>query len=403
MSNSLAIAAATRTLLSLLSNVTPTVTALPPDKARDNQAADQLNLFLYQTQISPAWRNADPPRQVRPGEAALPALPLCLHYLVTAFGVDEARAHEVLGTAMSILHDHPVLGAEEIGDACAADLPAADLHLQPERVRVTPLALSTDDMFKLWSGFQTNYRISAAYELSVVLVDSRRPARSPLPVLRQGPEDRGPVAAAGPAPSLNAVLPPLGAPVAVLGDTVLLQGVNLGGPVAAARFTNVRLDGPIDLVPEPGSSVERPVALPSGSPAVADWAPGMYTVSLLTSLPGMPSWSSNEVPFGLGATIAVSPLNSPPGPLTVTVECRPRLRPGQRALLLFGARQAVPATVITPADPTEPSTLTFELDAVAAGTHVVRLRVDGVDSNPVVRTGTPPRPSFDVDQQVVVS
>lgn len=403
MSNSLAIAAVTRTLLSLLGNVTPTITALPPDKARDNQSADQLNLFLYQTQVSAAWRNADPPRQTRSGEAALPALPLGLHYLITAFGVDEARAHEVLGTAMSILHDHPVLDPQEISDACAADLPAADLHLQPERIRLTPLSLSTDDMSTLWSGFQTSYRLSAAYELSVVLVDSRRPARSPLPVLRQGPEDRGPTAAAGPAPSLTAALPPQGQPVAVLGDSVRLQGVNLGGPVAAARFVNVRLDGPIDLVPEPGSSIERWVLLPSGSPAIADFAPGMYTVSLVTSLPGMPTWLSNEVPFGLGATITVSPLVAPPGPLTLTVTCRPRLRSGQRALLLFGTRQEPPATIETPADPVEPSTLTFELDSVSSGTYVVRLRVDGVDSNPVVRTGTPPTPSFDSNQQVVVS
>lgn len=403
MSNSLAIAATTRTLLSLLSGVTPNVTALPPDKARDNQAADQLNLFLYQTHISAAWRNADPPRQVRSGETGLPALPLSLHYLVTAFGVDEARAHEVLGTAMSILHDHPVLGADEIRDANAADLPAADLHLQAERIRVTPLGLSTDDLSKLWSGFQTNYRLSAAYELSIVLVDSRRPARAPLPVLRQGPDDRGPVAVAGPAPSLAAALPPLGEPVAVLGSRALLQGSNLAGPVSAARFVNLRLDAPIDLVPEPGSSVEREVELPSGSPAMADWAPGMYSVALVTSLPGVPTWLSNEVPFGLGATITVAPLVAPAGPLALTVVCTPRIRAGQRALLLFGSRQAPPTTVQTPADTTQPSTLTFDLDDVEAGTYVVRLRVDGVDSNPVVRKGTPPRPEFDPAQQVVVS
>jgi hypothetical protein len=403
VSNSLAIAAATRTLLSLLSGVTPNVTALPPDKARDNLAADQLNLFLYQTQISAAWRNADPPRQVRSGETGLPALPLTLHYLVTAFGVDEARAHEVLGTAMSILHDHPVLGAKEIQDANAADLPAADLHLQAERIRITPLALPTDELFKLWSGFQTNYRLSAAYELSVVLIDSRRPALTPLPVLRQGPDDRGPVATAGSAPSLTGVVPPLGDPVAVLGSRVLLQGANLGGPVSAARFVSPRLDAPIDLVPEVGTSSERVVALPSGSPAIADWAPGMHTVSLVTSLPGVPTWLSNEIPFGLGATITVAPLAASPGPLTLTVTCAPRLRAGQRALLLFGTRQAAPTTVVTPADPTLPSTLTFDLTGVATGTYLVRLRVDGVDSNPVVRTGTPPKPAFDANQQVVVS
>lgn len=403
MSNALAIAAATRTLLSLLSGVTPNLTALPPDKARDNQAADQLNVFLFQTALSASWRNADPPRQVRPGETGQPALPLSLHYLLTAFGVDEARAHEVLGTAMGILHDHPVLGADEIRDANAADLPAADLHLQPERIRITPLALSTDDLFKLWSGFQTSYRLSVTYEVSVVLIDSRRPVRAPLPVLRQGPDDRGPVATAGPGPSLLAALPPIGDPVAGLGSRVRLLGAELGATVSAVRFANLRLTGPIDLPLGPGSSTERVVDLPSGVPAIADWVAGAYTAAVVTTLPDTPSWVSNEVPFGLGATITVTPQAAPPGPVTLTVTCSPRLRAGQRALLIFGARQAAPTTVQTPADLTLPSSLTFDLADVPTGTYVVRLRVDGVDSNPVVHVGTPPKPDFDTAQQVVVA
>ena len=75
MSNGLAIAAITRTLHSLLAAATPTVTMRPLDKARDGISADQLNIFLYATVLSAAWRNTDPVG-VLPGEDGRPALPL---------------------------------------------------------------------------------------------------------------------------------------------------------------------------------------------------------------------------------------------------------------------------------------------------------------------------------------
>jgi hypothetical protein len=402
VSNDLAIAAATRTIVSLLSPVAPSITAFPLDKARDGVTSDQVNVFLYQTVVSAAWRNVDPPKQVRSGEAGHPALPLNLHYLLTAFGEDEARAHGVLGAAMRILHDHPVLAADEIRNATVTDLPDSDLHLQPERIRITPLPLSTDDLFKLWSGFQTNYRLSAAYELAVVLLDSKRLTRTPLPVLRQGPEDHGPVATAGGAPALTAVLPPPGDPVAVLGSRVRLQGTNLGS-VSTVRFASRLLEAPIDLVPEPGSSEERTVALPSGAPAIEEWPAGLFMVSVVSTPSGSHrSVVSEPVAFYLGTQITVNPLSAPPGPADFTVTATPRLRAGQRVSLLFGDRPVNPTSVATPADPTQPSTLTFHLDAVVRGTYLIRLRVDGVDSNPVVWAGTPPKPDFDTNQQVVV-
>jgi hypothetical protein len=143
--------------------------------------------------------------------------------------------------------------------------------------------------------------------------------------------------------------------------------------------------------------------MPSGQPANAEWAPGLYTVAVETAIPGLPAWVSNELPFGLAADITVTPLAATAGAVDLTVTSSPRLRDGQRVLLLLGERQASPETISTPADPTQPTTLTFRYDAVAAGTYLVRLRVDGVDSNPVVLAGTPPQPTFDANQQVVVS
>jgi hypothetical protein len=41
-------------------------------------------------------------------------------------------------------------------------------------VRVTLQPLSLEEMSRLWSTFQTQYRLSVAYEVSVVLIDSAR-------------------------------------------------------------------------------------------------------------------------------------------------------------------------------------------------------------------------------------
>src|SRR6185503_15922813 len=104
-----------------------------------------------------------------------------LYYLLTAYSDDEddTNAHRLLGEAMGVLHDHPLLGAAEIRNATSpiADLSDSDLHEQIERVRINLQPLTFEDMSKLWTTFQTHYRVSAAYQVSVVLIESTRRPR----------------------------------------------------------------------------------------------------------------------------------------------------------------------------------------------------------------------------------
>ena len=205
------------------------------DKARGNNTANQLNVFLYQIQRNAAWVNTGPPQQVsRAGETGfLAPLPLNLWYLLTAFGRNDDSdnsaqpfGHHVLGKAMSILHDHPVLSAEDIQAATHSILPASDLDRQIERIRITQQPLSVEEIYRLWTGFRRlPYRLSAAYEVAVTLIESKRPPRTPLPVLRRGPEDRGNSAVAAPPPLLNEALPPTPFAAARLGDDITLNGL----------------------------------------------------------------------------------------------------------------------------------------------------------------------------------
>lgn len=418
MSNTLAIAATTATLRNLLLAQLPSldadladleVTAQPPDVARKGITKTQLNLFLFQTVINAAWRNMDMPRDVRPGETGAPPLAINLHYLLTAYGRgdtdNDATSHRVLGGAMSVLHDHMVLGR---GEAAAA-LADSGLGDQFERLRITPLAFSPDDMWKLWTTFQTPYRVSAGYEVAVVLIDSRAPVRASLPVLRRGDADRGVTTVAGAAPNLKTVRYPRSQQAARLGEDIVLTGGPWPATGLVARFTNLRVaDAPVDSVPGagpiPGELTVHLADSTEDPEALSRWAPGFYTVGLLTTSSGVPPVASNEVTFALAPRIAIAPDNTPAGTVNLVVTCEPRIADGQRVLVLFSDRQMVPDSVTTPADASQPSTIKSTVADVKAGVYTVRLRVDGVDSIPViVDAGTPAIPSFDPAQQVTVT
>jgi len=404
VSNSLAIAAVTSTMVNLLADVNgvggATVTTRPLDKARDNVQGHQLNVFMYQASSDAAWRNQEVP-QSRGGESrrTTPPLALQLHYLVTAIAADDDDivAQKILGKAMSILHDHAVLERGEI----EAALEEAGLHLQVERVRLSPVNLSIEDISKLWTVFQTQYRVTAAYEASAVLIDSTDPAPSPLPVLRRGRNDpEGPTAAAAAGPAIDFVGPDLGGAERRLsfpvrpGDRVVLGGARLGGAVATVRFRSPRLADPVDASPLPGSSGEQlMVDLPAALPA------GYATVSVVIEGAGGDPWASNQLPLAVAPVISLGSTAEAGPAFSLVVTSTPAPVTGQQPVLLFGERQVAPDSVAA-------GTITFPLAGVAAGTYTVRLRLDGVDSLPLLppAPGQPPATAaFDPAQQVVVS
>ncbi|HEX7112551.1 MAG TPA: DUF4255 domain-containing protein [Mizugakiibacter sp.] len=414
MSNALAIAAVSRTLRNLLLTQVPAldselsdleVTLQPPDLARKGVTKAQLNLFLYQVAYNAAWRNLDLPRQVRPGESALPPLALNLHYLLTAYGRGEsdndAISHRALAAAMSVLYDHALLGASEIHNALAGN----DLDVQIERVRLTPQSLNVEELSKLWTAFQANYRVSTAYEAAVVLIDSRNAVRAPLPVLKRGAEDRGVFATATAAPVLDGLTLPHAQAAVRLGEDVVVAGRQLAVENALARFSSPRLDAPVEIVPVAGDAAGTlRLHLADGgedSEALSRWAPGLYTVALRVQRPDLPPLLSNELPLALAPTITLTPLNAGAGDLTLNVSCAPRIRDGQRVFLLFGDRVIAPASVSNPGDTHQPTALVFQVPGVGAGTWTVRLRVDGVDSIPVDFGGA--TPAFAASQQVKVT
>lgn len=402
MSNSLAIAAVTATLSHLLeegANVDlpgTIVTAKPPEKARLD-TGNQLNLFLYRTEVNGAWRNMDVLNQVKPGETGQPPLALNLHYLVTAYGQndEDLLSHRLLGRAMSVLHDHPVLDAAEI----AAALVGNDLHEQLERVRITLQPLSLDDLSKLWMMAQTQYRISAAYQVALVLIDSNRPVKTPLPVLTRGLNDEG----VRSQPSLTPPFPTITAlqfanqqPSARLGDELIIQGHHLDGAAIEVLVRHTRLELQPDVTILSHSDSEIVVQL-SGDPAL--WAAGFYSLNVIVQQPEQPDRSTNAALFALAPviqTIIPNPaVRDANGDVQFTVTSRPTVRLNQRVTLLLGDRELMAEPRTDTADP-----LIFNAIEIPVGDYFVRLRVDGVDSLLIDRSVTPP--IFDATQKVTI-
>jgi len=440
MSSALAIAAVTASLKDLindglidhdLSSVGSfSVSALPPDRvATGGTEANALNLFLYQITANSGWRNAGLPSRDRTGvRLSSPPLALDLHYLLTAYGSHDLNAEVLLGYAMHVLHETPVLTRGQLRAALGAPAPvdgvllpgpfgalsALDLADQVEQIKITPVFLGTDDLSKLWAAMQARYRPSMAYAVSVVLIQSRAPARAALPVLQRGKDDRGPVAQGAPAPVLASVRSgnhPL-QPALRLGEQVVIDGSNLRA--STVRFECTRLGVVRDVAADFAA-----VANADGSPrlvlqlptvaqdpnALAAWAAGVYGVSLRISAADTPTWTTNAVPVALAPTIAIAPLAHAVGTVDIDVTCTPRLRPEQEAdaRLLFGAREVLPSLIDTPANVALPTTLSFSIPDVIAGDYVVRLRVDGIDSLPIQYQGAPAIPSFDPQQTVSVT
>jgi hypothetical protein len=417
VSTELAVTAVTETLLKLLSDEveqqwdnTPSLTkqcyfeALPLHKVRERHASENvINLFLYRTEENAAWRNIALPVQGKPGANGAAPLALNLEYLITAYGEDDKEqiAHYFLGQAMRILHDVGMVPRQKLFDA----LKTARLHNQIERITVTSKSLSIEEISKLWSVFQTQYRISAAYLVTVVLIDSKAEARSALPVLKRGPDDSGVTAVAAAPPTLDSAAAASGLAAVRLGEDLLVRGDRLNAGPVSAQVRHPFMPEPQPLAVTPVNAKQVKVTMPDAStPGVAaTWPAGIYGLTLEFPRPGQPSWITNEVPFILAPAITVAPTTGQKSanPLGITIEAQPQIHSSQPVIVIFDDLQ-IPATNVVFAPTADgPSEVTAAVPVDVAGFHRVRLRVAGIDSIPIKKTDD--LLDFDPDQSVEVT
>jgi len=171
-------------LRSQLARVSPTalVTLLPPGDTLPETSG--VNLYLYRVMEHPSFKNDSwrGDRATRPGNQ--PVLALQLSYLLTPLGARPTDnspnlgddAHLMLGVAMSALHENPVLNDVHIPDFDAIPGFDADLALplflrnSYEQVKVTLVPTGIDELSKIWATINKPYRLSVAYEVSLIQI-----------------------------------------------------------------------------------------------------------------------------------------------------------------------------------------------------------------------------------------
>jgi hypothetical protein len=447
VSSPLAIGAVSAVLRNLLDNAmieagaavggTVNVSAVAPDTINLASVDEppRLNLFLHQVTPNSGWRNVGlPSRSSETGERLTNApLALDLHYLLTAYARADFQAEILLGYAMHLLHERPVLDRAAIRRALVPSpldvsmlppafqaLAASDLADQVEQIKVTPAAMGSEEMSKLWAAIQSHYRPSAGYAVSVVLIEGTRPAVSPLPVLTRGPVDvltqreRGVVVRPDllpPLPTLFSAEAPAQQSGARLGETITISGIRLAGTGHRVRLTHRLVDTPIELVPSApnASGTQLTVTLPNDAAAQVSFPAGQWRLTVrFTPDAEVSPRETNGIPLvlspapviapdvGLGlAAISFARPGAPPR-LTATLDSRPQVRLEQSAELMLDTVTARALPRAAAGD-----RLVFEFpDTVAAGPHWLRLRVDGTDSVILDRTG--PVAVFAASQQVNV-
>jgi hypothetical protein len=413
MSDEDAIAAVTDTLRRLITvgveNVDGAqVVTKPPNEVAAGGQDKLVNLFLFQTDVDGSLGNEDR-LDLAPGETGDQPLPLVLHYLLTPFVRDgnDVIAHQLLGGAIRVLHQYPVLDPVELGDAMVP----SNVAQQLDRIRISWQPMGEKDIYSLWSAFQTPYRMSVAFEVRPVLIDSKRPPRTPVPVVKRGRQDEGPVArgdVASPFPELVSAVPANKQTVARSGERVALRGANLAAETVEVRLSHPLVAGHI-AIPVASADVTTtevwftldggPEKFPAGL-----WSVGLVLTDVIVvdGVEEEVTTVTNDVPLtvapritGLGST--VTPGVGGTVVLQVELAYAPLALPGQQVLLLLDGRAAAP-DVTAPAQPAASPRFTFPDTAV--GKHLVRVRVAGVDSVLIDRSGD--KPVFDPGQTMTV-
>src|SRR5580698_1532106 len=162
------------------------VTLLPPGDSLPEVSG--VNLYLYRVIESPYTRNQPWPGDRITAPSNHPPLGLQLFYLLTPLGAVPSEssfnegddAHTMLGIAMSTLYENPILNQVHLpalpasgtlnatpGFDADSAFPA-DILNSYEQLKAVLLPTSVDELSKIWATINQPYRLSVAYEISLV-------------------------------------------------------------------------------------------------------------------------------------------------------------------------------------------------------------------------------------------
>jgi len=235
----------------------PNVTVLAPDES--GGGSRRVNLFLYKVQENASLKNQD--WQARTGDSSQlvpPPLSLNLFYLMTPYAPNDPQsgnsaAHEILGEAMRVLYENPILSEDYLVE---------ELVNARHQIKIMLNTLDLEELSQVWNTFTQPFRLSVFYEVSVVQIDmlteSERAMASRVRTVGV-PDIRAPYK-----PPIVHTVSPLTGPA---GTTVTLSGEHLEGWSAYVTLMRNRI---VDGVEITGNSFD--VVLPG------DLDPGFHEI-----------------------------------------------------------------------------------------------------------------------------
>lgn len=412
MSNALAIAGTVAVIRDLLNDGLVnnnldalgqfTVSSTPPDRLTpepDQAQTNQLNVFVYNTTRNQGWSNERLPSR-DPGGARVdsPYLALDLHFMLTATGAADLNAEILLGYGMQILHETPVLTRDAIRTALGVGGPveaqilpaamqtltAADLAEQFERIRITPVQMDVEKLGDLWPMFNAPMRMSAYYQASCVLIESRTPVRSGPPVLTVGtvvfPMRKPRISVIRALPAGPGTPPDGDAPI-LPGGFVAIDGSGLsaemirvvveGREVAVSSATPTRIEAqlPADLRAGVGAAQVEHLYVPEGGPPAR-----LREISNVGALVVSPILAGTAVAGAVDGGLFTG---------TVTATLGHPVGPGQTVAVLLNALPGnAGEAVAVRAEPRQAAgtDVTAALSDVPEGAWLIRVEVDGAQS-----------------------
>jgi hypothetical protein len=385
------------------------VTSEPADKLTGDHA---IGIYMYHIAEDPHYKNLPSPSDEEPPVRYTP-MGLNLFYQLTArSGLNGETATQkeqiMMGLAMKALHDYPVIDdSTRIG--LVQVFPAA-LQGTENRFRIVLQPVLANEAVNYWASGSRPMRLSAYYQVSVVLLEPEKTKSHTGRVLTYGVYSfvRGSPRLDGSKSTIAFLIPGEASPREVevkpaeapIGGKLIFFGSDLSGDETTLLLKNTRFAAPIEVGTEWGvSATESQIfAVVQPKAGLTTILPGIYSaIAKVTTRRMMPdkklrafSQTSNESPFVVTPRIDGISAPTPAGIVTVNGAVFKDIDLPVNAVELFLGAKAIALKGVGPLNPdqfevVDETTLRFRFPIAGLNSGDVvplRLIINGAESAP---------------------
>ena len=126
--------------------------------------AQGVTLFLYRVHVNATQRS--PLVKDPVGNMRRQLLPLDLHFFITAWAPEASLQHAILGWALRLLEDNPVISSSLLNGV------REDTFRGDETIELVAGQLTNEELMRIWDDLGTEYQLSVPFIARVVRIES---------------------------------------------------------------------------------------------------------------------------------------------------------------------------------------------------------------------------------------